>query len=232
MRRAAAVAVLFVATHASANSGGIAGYSGMSGMNCGQCHSGGVAPTVNIVGPTTLEVGQTATYRIDVISGATGQKNAGIDVAASDGTLAVHAGGTPTHLLLGEIVQNSAAGPASTVSFQFDFTAPGAPGTVTLFGDGLSCNFDSATGGDNFKTTRLAVTVVPAGSAPDAGEIPDAAPTVDAVTGSTQMAKAQGEPTWGCGCAIGSAEPPNSGILAVATLSVAGIVFGIRRRRR
>ena len=231
MRRAGIVAVLFLSSHASANSGGIAGYSGKSGPNCGQCHTGGVAPMVQIVGPTTLEVGQTATYRIDVISGATSQKNAGIDVAASDGTLAVHAGGTPTHLLNGEIVQNSAAGPASTVSFQFDFIAPGAPGTVTLFGDSLSCNFDGDTGGDNFKTTRLAVMVVPSGSAPDAGEIPDAAPTVDAVTGSTQMAKAQGELTWGCGCAIGSAAPPNGGLLALAMLP-AGVVAGIRRRRR
>ena len=225
MRKWLALGVLLCASHAGANTGGISGFSGKTGANCGQCHMGGTAPTVNIVGPTTIEVGQMATYRIDVISGATGQKNAGIDVAASDGMLAVHAGTPATHLDNGEIVQSSAAGPSSTVSFQFDFIAPGAAGTVTLFGDGLSCDFDGTPNGDNFKTTRLAVTVVPAGNAPDAGAIPDAAPTVDAVTGATQMATTQGEPTWGCGCAIGSAAPHGgSWLLALLPL--------LRTRRR
>ena len=227
MKKLVVLCVLAAASHAGANAGGISGFSGKSSATCGQCHSGGVAPMVNIVGPTTIEVGQTATYRIDVISGATSQKNAGIDVAASDGMLGVHAGGVPTHLDNGEIVQNSAAGPASTVSFQFDYTAPAAAGMVTLFGDGVSCNFDGSPDGDNFKTTRLEVTVVPAGMAPDGGEIPDAA-SIDAVTGASQQMAQAGEPTWGCGCELGSAEAHGNVWLVAMAL---GLAYFVRRRR-
>src|SRR5262252_6010831 len=119
VRRLAFVLALFAASRVRADSTGVSGYAGNGTQTCANCHSGGHAPMrVSISGPTTIEAGQMATYQIDVVSGATAQRFAGIDVAASAGTLAVHAGGTPTQLLNGEITHTQPVGPAVTVSFQ------------------------------------------------------------------------------------------------------------------
>jgi MYXO-CTERM domain-containing protein len=235
VKRIAVVLALLAASRVRADSTGISGYAGDRNQTCGNCHSGGTAPMrVTITGPTTIEAGQMATYQIDVVSGATVQRFAGIDVAASAGTLAVHAGSTSTKLLNGEITHTQPVGAAATVSFSFDFTAPAQPQCLTLFGDGLSADHDGTANGDKSATTRLMVSVIAAGGDPDAGacgSLPDAA-TVDAVTGATPMSQEQaGEPRWGCGCEIGSAARPTGGWW-ISVLAFAGLTrFRTKRAR-
>ena len=65
MKRVVVVLLLFAASRGRANTGGVSGFSGKNGgPTCAQCHSGGTVPSVMVVGPATLEAGQTATYRI------------------------------------------------------------------------------------------------------------------------------------------------------------------------
>jgi len=233
VRKLAFLLVLFAASRVRADSAGISGYAGNRNQTCAQCHSGGTAPMrVTISGPEAVEVGQTATYQIDVVSGATVQRYAGIDVATSAGVLVVHAGGTPTKLQGGEITHTQPVGPAATVSFQFDFTAPAQPQCVTLFGDGLSADHDGTTSGDKNAATQFLVSIIAAGGDPDAGACgsmmpPDAA--VDAVSGATPMSQPAGEPRWGCGCEIGSAPTP-TGVSWIAVLTF-GVLTGIRLQK-
>jgi MYXO-CTERM domain-containing protein len=251
-----ALFLALVAAPAGANSSGIAGYAGNAGKTCNDCHTGGMAPTVTIRGPSTLAPGATATYAIDVVSSATAtQFAAGVDVAASAGTLAVHAGGPATALLSGEIVQ-SATAMGKTVTFQLDFTAPAQAGSVTLFGDGLSANGDGTTAGDLSATTTFAITVaVP----PDLAMAPPdfagvdlfgvdlMAPPVDAVSGATDLAMPatvdavsgatakvdmvmptlKPETPWGCGCAVGARERRAPALLLIVALAI----VALRRRR-
>ncbi len=251
MRALVASALLLVPSLGAADSAGIAGFSGQGGgPTCAQCHTGGTAPTsVTISGPGTLVTGETATYDIAVVSGATTQKSAGVDVAASAGTLAVHAGAPATRLANGEIVHSGTAAGNGTVTFHFDFTAPGQAGAVTLFGDGLAANGDGVTGGDASLTTMFTVTV--SAPPPDMAEPVDfagadlfgvdfasppppdlATAPVDAVSSASDLAmKAAApanEPTWSCGCALGAR--PGRGAAVAAALLLALAVALARRR--
>src|SRR5262245_14168554 len=72
-----------------ATSTGISGVSGKSGFICTTCHFGGMKPLVSFSGPTTMQPGDTATFRFTVQSQSSLQVAAGLDVAASQGTLAI-----------------------------------------------------------------------------------------------------------------------------------------------
>ena len=86
------LSVGFAAT-ASAYNDGIIGASGKdSGFYCSSCHAGGTAPTVAFEGPATMAPGSTATFRFTISSHSASQIAAGLDVAASGGTLGLVAG--------------------------------------------------------------------------------------------------------------------------------------------
>jgi MYXO-CTERM domain-containing protein len=233
----AAVAWLGWAGAAAGFVAGAPGNSGSGAATCNDCHSGGVAPTVSITGADALAPGETGTYVIVVSSASPGfDKFAGIDVAASAGTLAAHPSQNTDKLAAGEVVQDKLAGPFATLQFQFDLTAPSSPGTVTLFGDGLSCDGNGGADGDAAATTRKMVLIQDVGDM--AGQAPDLAGSdltmVDATSGATPVADMAGaathkdEPRWGCGCALGERAGPVRGGAALLALVA---LIGLARRR-
>jgi hypothetical protein len=152
---------------ARAHSTGETGHSGKQGSTCNACHSGGVAPAVRFIGPAELGVGETASYRFEVQSGAPKQRAAGFNVAASDGTLdttpdqgeqLVVSDGELTHTM-------PQANLDQTAGWDFSWTAPAAPGTYTLFGAGNSVNLNGLTSGDRSSAATFDIMVVAANSA-------------------------------------------------------------------
>jgi hypothetical protein len=165
--RTAAVAALiasfgagFTAT-AFAHSDGVDGASGKNnGFYCRNCHAGGAVPTVVFEGPTAMDLGSTATFRFTVTSQSASQIVAGIDVAASDGTLGLVLG-QGTHLQRQEVTHslpkaNDANGRAI---FEFTWQAPARAGTYVLFGAGTSANDDSLRTGDAAARTTYEIFV-------------------------------------------------------------------------
>ena len=166
---------------ALAFSTGITGVSGKQGSSCSACHSGGVTPTVQFEGPTQLGPGETGTFRFIVQSQSSKQSAAGLDVAASSGTLTAISG-EGEQVLSGEIIHtqpksNDANGAAS---WAFTWTAPAQEGTATLFGAGNSVNLNGAQTGDKSATTtyQIAVAAVaPPTDTPTFADTPTPTPT-------------------------------------------------------
>jgi MYXO-CTERM domain-containing protein len=230
---------LGLGSEARAFVGGAPGNSGASSKTCNDCHSGGVKPTVTITGADALAPGETQTYVI-VVSSASPMfdRFAGVDVAASGGTLAAHPSQNADVVQMGEVVTSKLAGPFATLQFQFDLTAPAQTGPLTLFGDGLSCDGNGGPDGDSASTATKTVMVQEA--ADMAGQLPDLAgadlAVVDAVSGATSTADmaaaktAKDEPRWGCDCSLG-ARGRDGPLLAAAAALLALALLGRRRRR-
>ena len=92
---AAVAAALFIALLMSAQSASafpnfMTGHSGNPAINggatCSDCHMGGARPSVVIIGPTSVEPGETANYTLR-ISGGPAQLG-GLNVSATDGIFA------------------------------------------------------------------------------------------------------------------------------------------------
>jgi hypothetical protein len=153
-----------------ASSTGVTGFSGdpsTGGLYCDQCHSGGVVPVVTISGPTAVGTGTTNTYTLTI---AGGQAIAGgLDISASGGSLSVNAGEFNMQLLGGEITHSAprpAQGFPRRVVWSFDWTAPAAPGTSTIYGAGNSTNDGNGSNGDAAAITMLQVSVTGAAGTP------------------------------------------------------------------
>jgi hypothetical protein len=161
------------------------GISGVSGMDNGKyCSNAGFSchsteditrePTVRFEGPTQLDPGAVGNYRFVVTSGAPEtQIAAGLDVAASNGTLIVVAG-QQTQLLEGEITHT---GPKDNdandeAAWEFQWQAPVTPGTSILFGAGNSVDFFGSPSGDLAAITTMMVTVGDVGPTPTATPLP------------------------------------------------------------
>lgn len=149
---------------AQAYSTGISGHSGNpgtnGGMTCNACHGGGQVPVVTLNGPATVTPGSTHTYVLAVQStNPSAQAHAGLDVSATAGTLATS--GADTQVMDGEIThtQPKANNASGIASFQFQWTAPTLPGSVTLYGAGNSVELNGYPGGDNPALASLVVTV-------------------------------------------------------------------------
>ncbi len=160
--------------------------------------------------------GETATYQLTVASNSPMQQQAGLDVAASDGTLALDATSMNMQVYIADVTHTVPAGPAPTITFPFDFTAPTYGGTVTLYGAGNSTDGDGTEQGDQGATTKLVITVT--------GPPPDLAPPLDLATPAdlaapdlamADLARAhdlaaprdasRSSTSKGCACAIGGA---------------------------
>lgn len=151
-RRVAWVVVFGVGLPASgwANSTGLIGASGKNGgFFCRNCHTGGSAPTVAFDGPAVVAPGAIATFRFTVASTAPAQTAAGINVAASDGSLETIAE-QGLRLELGELTHVSPKGNDGNGQALFEFTwrAPQSAGVYTLFGAGTSVNHNDLRTGD------------------------------------------------------------------------------------
>ncbi len=181
-------AIALVIGSAGSSGAKMTGITGKS-AGCNPCHSGGTAPTVTITGPTSVTVGSTNEYLLQVFDVGS-QHYGGLDASATGGTLAT--GGsysTGTQLSSGEITHTAAKGSDGTsVKFSFFWTAPISTGAYALQAAGAAVNGDGGTGGDNWSTTSFSITVNPAptptltgGTTPTASPTPtptDAAATV------------------------------------------------------
>ena len=117
------------------------------------CHSNGQSTLVtpSVTGPTTLQAGTTGTYSFTITRSSGSVTKAGIDIAVSGGTLGL---GTSTGIKLSssEIVHSSAFTSSTTKSFTL--TAPGTPGTVTIYVTGAAGGSQPAwNNGANFTVT-------------------------------------------------------------------------------
>ena len=174
-RRLVAVAVFLVMQAAAVRAlhaypEGITGLSGNpatnGGLNCNVCHSGGVAPTVTITGPTSVATGATNTYTLRISGGQ--QVGGGLDVSADDGELSVSDPGT--QLIKLEVTHTSPRPVDGNleVLFSFNWTAPLNAANVVLYGSGNSVNLDGTHDGDQATSTLLPISV--GGGLPTPGE--------------------------------------------------------------
>jgi glucose/arabinose dehydrogenase len=165
--------VVSSASSVLANHGGIPGFSGIPTANGGQicnlCHTGGVAPTVMLSGPTLVDAGTTYSYSLDISGGQ--QFGCGFGAAATDGELTAVEAGTE---LFDDDSTHSAPRPVDMTgacTFVFDWTAPYQVDQVTLYGSGNSVNGNDQTTGDAAASDSILITV----TQPAAGEFPPVA---------------------------------------------------------
>jgi hypothetical protein len=127
------------------------------------CHgSVSTATTVTIAGPDTVVQGTTAQYTLTIAN--TSQTGAGCDIATRLGTL-VNTSGL-THLSGGEITHsNNMSMTNHTISVPFSYTAPGTPGTDTIWAQGLATNSNGSSSGDvqNFAPEKRIIVRGPVG---------------------------------------------------------------------
>jgi hypothetical protein len=160
-----ALLVVTTAHAALAFSGGIAA-TVFGATGCPLCHTGGTTPSVILNGPTTVLPGDTATYTFTVF-GNPSQPFAGLNVSASDGTLALGGPfslGTRTVLGILGLVEITHQAPKqgdflNEVEFSFQWTAPSQASNVTLRAWGNAVNHNGYASGDAAAMTTLAVSV-------------------------------------------------------------------------
>jgi MYXO-CTERM domain-containing protein len=166
---------LCVAPAAWANSTGIAGHSGMTGTACSACHGSGLSSVnTNITGPTLLKPGATGTYTLKIETAMMMMYPiAGLDVAASGGSLGVSPSEPNTKLLSGELVHSApknTSGFPPTASWTFTWTAPAVLGVYALHGAGLGANGNGKTSSDAQHLDTLNVTVAECQSSADCND--------------------------------------------------------------
>jgi MYXO-CTERM domain-containing protein len=224
---------LLWARSASGYTYGISGASGKQGPNCNGCHRGGATPNVTLTGPMQLHSNDTATYQLTVESTSPAQAQAGLDVAASAGALAVHPGASGTWVVNGEITHTAPAA-GTTVTFTFDFIAPSYGTAVTLYGAGNSVDGDGTVLGDQAATATLAVTVIgpPPDLLPPPPDLstPDLAPPPDSST-ARDFGAPPAPRSSGCACTVAAASAP-SPLAPLFWLSLFSFVLILRIRAR
>ncbi len=228
MRRVAiAIGIFFAAALPSPAHGfgaGVFGYSGKPpAESCNQCHSGGTAPTVTLSGPPSLAFGQTATYSIDIVTGASSHK-VGFDIATDQGALAVVNQTNESWLNSGEITHTKNWAQGKEVRVMFNLTAPSTTGILTLYGTALNSDGVDDPSGDAAAAATLQVEVSATGAPFDLS-------TLDAISNATEkptpqdMGPPKDEARWACSFGEGAAA---SGLAFVAAALMA---LALRRRR-
>jgi hypothetical protein len=146
----------------AAREDGMIGLSGKTGGTfCRNCHGGGAVPGVAFSGPTAVAPGESATYSFTVTSNAPATLTvAGLNLAASDGTLSVTPG-QGLRVELGEVTHSTpkANNGSGQAIFEVRWQAPVNPGVYTLFGAGVSANDDEKRTGDGAERTTLDIFV-------------------------------------------------------------------------
>jgi hypothetical protein len=239
MRTLICLMVAVASGGAFASNGGIAGTSGKNpAYTCANCHFGGTAPAVTLNGPTALAALDTATYTFTVVT-ASATHCAGLDVAASAGTLSSIAGSTPATSVVSNEITHVAPTVGMTVQYSFQYTAPATSGPVTLYADGLDGDHDGTQNNDSDTTTTLQIMVVPAGTDLATGGSDLSAPadmsdkSTDAGTqpGGAGDGGTSGMKGSSSGCSVGGfRDGPNSGDCAFLLL-VGAAALGAQRRR-
>jgi hypothetical protein len=194
------VLVLLGATAAGANESGRIGFSGKDGPICNACHAGGTRPMVRFEGPREVAAGTTTMFRFVLRRNAAVQDEAGLNVAASGGVLAIVLG-QGTRLSGGELTHSEPrrVDTLGEASWTFSWRAPDTLGVQRLFGAGNSVNGDGNTTGDRADGVVLDVDVVAAVSpsptatvsatnSPSPTATPTATPTIEVFTPSATAA--------------------------------------------
>jgi hypothetical protein len=151
--------ILSYVSYVSAFSGGITGRTQKNGTGC-TCHGASSANAiVIIVGPDSLNIGQSATYTLSITGGPLAA--AGTNVSARTGTLDTLTGsGLRKVSTDGELTHQRPKSPVSSaVTFEFRYTAPQVAGRDTVFANGNSVNLNQANSGDqwNFASNKAVV---------------------------------------------------------------------------
>jgi uncharacterized repeat protein (TIGR01451 family) len=119
------------------------------------CHGASTASvSVVIDGPSTLNIGEKATYTITVSNGPLAA--AGTNVAVSSGNLDIIDGTMRKEN--GELTHTSPKSPANNkVVFEFEYTAPSTEGDITMAANGNSVNLSGTSSGDqwNFADNKI-----------------------------------------------------------------------------
>ena len=144
-----AAATIFMVTittsiYLYATSGGRTGQTQKSTQaGCGPagCHSVNATTSlgVSINGPSSLTRSQTVQFTVTV-SGSTGA-GGGVNIAVSSGTLVQPAASSNLQLLNGELTHKS--GQTMPITYTFSYTAPAAPGTVTMYAVAKGAGFST-----------------------------------------------------------------------------------------
>ena len=205
------IAILLTSHQVAARPNGMVKVSGnpaTGGATCAACHSGGDAPTVTIIGPTSVMVGETNRYTVRIAGGPA--EIGGFNVSTEGGTLS--GPGANAQIFEGEATH---MGPQPFVdgvlTFSFDWTAPDAAGTLAMYGAGNSANGNGETSGDGIGAASILIDVM-------------AAATDDADTSTGPDLDNCNVPLTGPWppCAIGGGHGGNSGGSADCTIPASG----------
>lgn len=140
--------------------------SGVTGQSCTNCHTSG-STTVSITGPDVIQAHSGSQYTLTITGdgpgGTTPEVIGGLNVAATDGILALV--DAATRLENGEITHTQPkAFTGNTVSWLFEWAPPVdavAGDSFVLSGQGVNANDMAGSGGDFVGTTTFNVQFVP-----------------------------------------------------------------------
>jgi hypothetical protein len=145
----------------SGYSGGITGVTKKNGSGC-TCHnpSPTVGVTPQLLGPSTVKAGDTATYRLKIKGGPL--VAAGCNIAVQTGSLLIN--GTDLQKISGELTHTAPKTPVGdSVVFTFKYIAPNNPNTKdSIYANGNSVNLNGNNSGDSWNfATNFVITVTP-----------------------------------------------------------------------
>ena len=137
----------------SAFGAGITGRTKKSGTPGCTCHGSTATQSVNvkISGPTSVQAGDTATYRLQLFGGPLAA--GGCDIAAERGTLQTSYLESQLQLVSGEITHTSPklSTGGDTIRWTFKYKAPNAPNTKdSIYANGNSVNHTGGSSGDSW----------------------------------------------------------------------------------
>lgn len=133
-------------------------------QGCNFCHGGGLSPTVELVGPTSVAPSSTNEYTLRVFE-IGDQAHAGLNVEAADGVLATGGSASAqTQAMTNPVsslaeITHTGQKPASggVTEFSFLWTAPASFTNVTITGWGNAVDFNGGTAGDQAAVATLVV---------------------------------------------------------------------------
>lgn len=131
-----------------AYSTGITGETRKNGNGC-YCHAVDPSANVNVVisGPSQVQINSVNTYTVTISGGPL--VRGGTNIAALNGGLANVS--SDLQIISGELTHVAPKLPSGgSVTFQFQYTAPGAQGFDTLYANGNSVNFNGFNDGDQW----------------------------------------------------------------------------------